>query len=429
MAQNQTNLSAELAEKVALLRFSIIAPVLNDPQFKQTRYFKEMAQKMHDVPGLGPKKYRWKTFKSWLRTYRLAGFDGLKPQTRTDKGQSRIVNDDLAAVIRQKFDQFPTLKIPQLYTLLTEEGYFRGGSPCENTVRNYVRTHHLKPQTEGTKIARKKFEKAHVNQLWMTDFMHGQSLRIDGTKRKLFLGGIIDDHSRLLVGGRWSLHENAEALEVVLKAALATYGLPQLLYCDNGAVYVSHHLQLVCARLGIALIHSKPYDSPSRGKIERFWRTVRDGFLPLVDYTQDYSLERFNNLFEQWLDQRYQRKIHLGISSTPLDRYLDDVKQTPIRRLAENDLDRLFYQTYHRTVKNDATVSVDSVLYEVPPKYIGAKVELRHPTGQPSELYLYENEQPVIKLYPVNPVQNSQSLFHGIRFADSLNQKEENRSC
>jgi len=44
-------------------------------------------------------------------------------------------------------------------------------------------------------------------------------------------------------------------------------------------------------------------------------------------------------------------------------------------------------------------------------------------------LYLYENEQPVIKLYPVNPVQNSQSLFHGIRFADSLNQKEEDRSC
>jgi transposase InsO family protein len=99
-----------------------------------------------------------------------------------------------------------------------------------------------------------------------------------------------------------------------------TYGLPQLLYCDNGAVYVSQHLQLVCARLGLALIHSKPYDSPSRGKIERFWRTVREGFLPLVDYTQDYSLERFNNRFEQWLDQRYQRKIHLGISSTPLDR-------------------------------------------------------------------------------------------------------------
>lgn len=429
MSPNNSTLSAEMAEKIALFRFSIIAPVLHDPKFQQTQYFKEMAQKVHDVPGLGHKKYRWKTFKSWLRTYRLEGFDGLKPQTRTDKGQSRIVKDDLEAVIRQKFDQFPALKIPLLYTLLAEEGYIRGGAPCENTLRNYVRTHHLKPATEGAKTARKKFEKAHVNQLWMSDFMHGQQLLIDGTKRKLFLGGIIDDHSRLLVGGRWSLSENAAALELILKDALATYGLPQMLYCDNGAVYVSHHLQLVCARLGIALIHSKPYDSPARGKIERFWRTVREGFLPLVDYTQNYSLERFNNLFEQWLDQGYHRKMHLGISSTPLDRYLDDVQQTPIRRIAENDLELLFYQTYTRTVKNDATVSVDSVLYEVPPKYIGAKVELRHPTGQPTELYLYENEKPVLKLHPVNPVQNSQSLFHGIRFAASQNPNEEDAAC
>jgi len=309
-----------------------------------------------------------------------------------------------------------------LYTMLLEEGYIRAGSPCENTLRNYVKAQNLKPKAEPKKD-RKKFEKPHINQLWMSDFMHGQHLIIDEKKRKLFLCGIIDDHSRLLVGCRWTLKENTEALELVFKDALATYGLPKALYCDNGAVYVSHHLQLVCARLGIALIHSKPYDSPARGKIERFWRTVRDGFLPLVSYSQNYSLEGFNHLFADWLDQRYHRKIHRGIAQTPLDRYLDDGKKTNIQRISQNDIELLFYQTYTRVVKNDSTVSVNSVLYELPPGYIGAKVELRHPTGKPLELWLYENEKPVLKLHKVDPVHNSQLPFNGIRFNNSQNQE------
>ena len=423
MNENELMISVEMAEKVAIFKYGIIAPVLNELKLRQTLYFKEMAKKIHDVPGYGRKKYRWKTFKSWLRTYRLEGFDGLKPKTRVDKGQSRIIDDCLDQVIRQKYIEFPGLKVPMLYSMLTEEGYIRAGSPCENTLRNYIKANDLKTKAEPQKD-RKKFEKAHVNELWLSDFMHGQHLIINGKKRKLYLCGIIDDHSRLLVGCRWTLKENTEALQLVFKDALSTYGLPKVLYCDNGAVYVSHHLQLVCGRLGIALIHSKPYDSPARGKIERFWRTVRNGFLPLVSYEQNYSLDSFNRLFADWLDQRYHRQIHRGIAQTPLERYFDDIKQTHIRRISQNEIELLFYQTYIRKVKNDSTVSINSVLYEVPPKYIGAKVQLRHPTGQPLDLWLYENEKPSVKLHKVDPVQNSQLPFRGIRFSNSQNQEE-----
>jgi len=131
-----------------------------------------------------------------------------------------------------------------------------------------------------------------------------------------------------------------------------------MLYCDNGAVYVSSHLQLVCARLGIALVHSKPYDSPARGKIDPAfagWRTVRQGFLPLLHKEQNYSLQQFNQLFADWLDKQYHRTIHHGIAQTPLDRYLADLENTQLRRIEQNELDMHFYQTYHRKVKNDAT--------------------------------------------------------------------------
>jgi len=423
--KNQTSRSKEpvtQTDKIALFRFGIIAPVLHDSSMGQTRYFKEMAQKVYDVPVYGRKKFNWKTFKSWLRKYRLEGFDGLKPKIRADKGDSRIVDEYLDQVIRQKFDEFPSLRISGLYRMLIQEGLIQAGSPCEATLRKYIDNQKLKPKVELLK-PRKKFEKPHINELWLSDFMHGQRFKIDESKRKLFLCGIIDDHSRVLVACRWTLHENTQALELALKDALLTYGLPKMLYCDNGAVYVSSHLQLVCARLGIALVHSKPYDSPSRGKIERFWRTVRQGFLPLVHREQNYSLQQFNQLFADWLDKQYHRRIHSGIAQTPLDRYLADLENTQLRRIEQNELDLHFYQTYQRKVKNDATVSVNAVLFEVPAKYIGAKVELRHPTGLPLDLWLYENGQPVSKIQQVDPVLNSNSPLKGIRF-DNSNHKE-----
>ena len=94
--KNQTSGSSQTVtqtEKIALFRFSIIAPVLHDSSMGQTRYFKEMAQKLFDVPVYGRKKFNWKTFKSWLRKYRIEGFDGLKPKIRADKGDSRIVDN------------------------------------------------------------------------------------------------------------------------------------------------------------------------------------------------------------------------------------------------------------------------------------------------------------------------------------------------
>lgn len=64
--------------------------------------------------------------------------------------------------------------------------------------------------------------------------------------------------------------ENSLSLQKTLKQAVLTYGVPQRFYCDNGKVFSSGYIHMVCAKLGTALIHSKPYDSPSRGKIERF---------------------------------------------------------------------------------------------------------------------------------------------------------------
>jgi transposase InsO family protein len=375
-----------------------------------------MEQKIFDVPGVGRKKYRWRTFKSWLHQYRIAGFEGLQPKARFDKGTARKIDEHLREIIKQKLQQFPRITISLLYRMLTDEGHIQNGSPCYEVIRLFIKDNNLKQKHDEIN-PRKKFEKPHINELWLADFMHGQHFIIDNKKRKLFLAGIIDDHSRVLVAANWTLKENTEALELTLKQAITTYGLPKIFYCDNGAVFVSGHLQLVCARLGIALVHSKPYDSPARGKIERFWRTVRQNFLPLVPVNKNYSLAEFNTMFHIWLENDYNRKIHHTTLQTPLDRYLADLKDTAVRRIAENELDLIFYRTYKRKVKNDATISINSVLFEVPTRYMGTFIEVRHPLGQPLDLWIFEHEKPVLKMNKVDVHYNSNSPTSGITFS------------
>ena len=414
------NKKATKSEEIALFRFSIISPVLHNTPDNQASYFKDMADKAYSLPDGSSRKFHWRTFKSWLRVYGKNGFDGLKPKSRTDTGSSRVISDELISAIRSKLEAFPSISAAMLYRILVDEGCITNGSPSEGTVRLYIKTLGVRPESHSPE-PRKKFEKPFVNDLWISDFLHGPKLMINGKKSKAFLTAIIDDHSRFIVGFRWAIHENTETLELALKDALSAHGLPKKFYCDNGAVFVSHHLQLVCARLGIALIHSKPYDSPSRGKIERFFRTVRLNFLSILPLNRNYaSVDVLNQRFRDWLDNEYHRRFHHDIHEAPLDRYISNINDTSIRHVNQNELDICFYHTFSRKVKNDSTVSIDGILFEVPAKYIGSFIELRRPAGEKLDLWIYEQDKAVMKIHPVDVIANSSFnnpvLSTGIKF-------------
>ena len=408
-------------EEIALFRFGLISAVIHNSQDNQTEYFKKMAQTLHSLPCGESKKYHWRTFKSWLHRYRKGGFDALKPKARSDEGGLRIVSAGLDQIIRKKLDDFPSMSVSLLYRMLSDEGIING-RPAESTLRRFVKSQNLRRAAEPP-VPRKKFEKPFANDLWISDFLHGPSLSIDDKKRKVFLVAIIDDHSRFIVSARWAFAENTQTLELALKDAISAFGLPKIFYCDNGAVFVSSHLQLVCARLGIALVHSKPYDSPSRGKIERFNRTVREGFLSIVPLNQSWTLQGFNERFKEWLDAQYHRRFHHGINEMPLDRYCASAAECSIRRVERGELALCFFQTFTRKVKNDSTVSVDGILFEVPPGYIGSIIELRHPTGEPYDLWLYDNNTPLLKVNKVNVHENSSRNQRGINF-NSLHEED-----
>lgn len=401
---------------IALFRYGIIAPVLHGNVAQQTRYFRQVADRDYEVPHWGKKKYLPQTFKKWLKQYRRYGFEALMPKERQDKGQSRKIDDQLKNAIKEAIATYPFLSGAALYRLLISEGAIRVGGINEGTLRKFIKDNGLREKVPAT--ARKKFEKEHINQLWTADCMHGPYIKLDGhaKKHKVFLIAAIDDHSRMICAWGWSTHENSIALEKVLKKGIGRFGLPKTLYCDNGSLFSSSQLQQACAQLGIALIHSKPYDSPSRGKIERFFRTVRQKFLQLLDLQEIKDVGQLNQRFETWLEKEYHKHPHTGIGQTPMQRFITDSKQTPIKRVSQEELDTAFQVTIYRIVKNDATVSVNSRLYECPPGFIGKKIQIRYTFDKPRELILYQQQRPLVKLKPCTPHENANVPALGISF-------------
>jgi transposase InsO family protein len=404
-------------EAIALFRYGIIAQVCNGHITEQIKYFRQMARREHDVPIWGKRFYKPETFKQWLKQYRRYGIEGLRPKCRTDKGQSRKIDEHLAQCIKEILEAYPFISASGLYRTLVAEGQIQMGDINENTIRKFVRDNQLR--NKNPPVPRKKFEKEHVNQLWLADCMHGPYLKLQDLpkKHKVFLIAAIDDHSRMIVARGWFLYENSLSLEIMIKHGILQFGKPDNLYCDNGAIFSTSHLQLACARLGIALIHSKPYDSPSRGKIERFFRTVRSKFMATLPITEINSLEQLNQLFEDWLQKEYHKFRHEGIQTTPMERYFDDIKKTTIKRVTEEELDLAFYVTIQRTVKNDSTISVKNVSYQCPHRFIGRKIEIRYPADKPHLLTIYQEDKPVVQLKPVDLVQNANVPAWQIRFS------------
>lgn len=408
-------MSEERSEQIALFRYGLIAGVLNDQDVCQMEYFRSLSKKEHDVPYLGRKRYKANTFKDWLHKYRTGGFEALKPNSRCDRGKSRKIKESIEGIIKETVIEFPYLSGSALYRLLVAQGQIMSTDFNEGTLRKYLKDNKLREHRRDP-VPRKKYEKAHINELWIADGMHGPFISDGKKKKKTILISIIDDCSRVIVGARFFFNENSINLEIVLKEAISRFGLPKVFYCDNGSIFVSSHLQLACARLGMALVHSKPYDSPSRGKIERYHRTLRQKFLPLLNLAEIESIDGLNTRFNSWLDKEYQKGFHGGIKAVPMDKLMDDLKRTTIKRVTREELDLAFYMTIKRYVKNDSTVTINNNLYEAPHKYIGKKIEIRYPLDNPNDLHCYENNRPICKLKKLNPIENATIPAWGIKF-------------
>ena len=369
-----------------------------------------VAARQHQLPDGSIRRFSVSTLRLWLRKYQRGGLDALLPQARSDKGSFRSLDEDTIEVICRHRVQHRRISVKLFWQLLHDDGVLGEKRVCEATLRRLLKIRGLDKPRRGPGKARAKYEMPHPNDLWVADFMHGPRVQTQKGKRKAILGAIIDDHSRVLVGARFAFGEDTADLLHVFRDAIATYGVPKRFYCDNGPAFTSRHLAEACGRIDCTLLHSEPFDSPSRGKIERVFRTVRGRLLPLLQDEDLASIDALQQRLEHWLREDYHLKRHGGIDMKPLDRFLAGAEQTQIQRLAPPEIDHAFMGRITRVVRNDATVKVDGIFYEVPPDYIRARVDLRFPVGRPQELVLYRDDKPVGPIQPVDPVDNAR--FH-----------------
>jgi putative transposase len=377
----------DLREKIALFRYGVIAELVGRtpaPREKE-KLLCAIAGKEWTIPGSPRTRIGRTTVRDWLVLYQTHGFEGLKPGPRADAGQSRAIPEEAQELLLKLRAERPEASIDSLIRAVQLSGRLAPGLRLSrSSVHRFFAA-----QAEPAKAASTAepdavaFTFPHVNDLWTSDVMHGPRLLIPGRRDggKTYLYAFIDDASRMVPYAAFYLVENAACFQDALKQALLRRGLPRRLYCDNGATFRTHHLQVICATLNISLIHSRPHKPRGRGKIERFFRHVRTAFLPHLTEATLSDLAALNRVFWAWLEAEYHQTPHGGLAGqTPLDRFLDD---QALIRPAPEQLELWLRMSVARRVGRDRTVHLDGRLYEAPDGYAGETVDVLYDPYDP----------------------------------------------
>jgi transposase InsO family protein len=373
--------------EMAQFRFALIAPVVQGlyPDASETAYYKRVTEKPLTLPDGSTVSYSYKTLEKWKSLYRNGGLDALMPNTRSDKGIPRALGDEAIAEIYRLKNQFPRMNATQIYERLVRDSFIPAVVSVDS-VQRFIRHNDLKSARDPNLRDRKAFEEDEFGKIWQADTCYLPYITENGKTRRVYCIMIIDDHSRLLVGGELFYNDNAANFQKVLKNAIAAYGIPDKLYVDNGCSYSNEQLSMICVSLGILLLHTKVRDGASKGKVERHFRTLKERWLYTLDIDSITSLAQFNELLREYM-RSYNTTFHRGINAIPLDRY-EATKEHPRKPQSREWLDDCFYNRITRKVRKDSTVTIDSVCYDVPMQFISAKVDIRYLPDDMSTAYI-----------------------------------------
>lgn len=390
----------EQKKKIAVFRFGAIADLVggvNLERGERERLIREKCQRQWVIPYSERSRLTRTTIKRWVRQYD-GRLESLCPEDRADVGQSRVLSDETRLTLIEARKALPRAPVRKLLEQLEQKGF---GKLSQTTAYRFLRNRGLMKAQQIIPEDRRKFEAELPNDLWQSDVLHGPIVETGGKKRKSYLIAFIDDYSRLVPYGEFYSSESLAFYLKALEQALSTRGLPRKLYVDNGAALRSHHLEQVTASLGIALIHARPYKPQGKGKIERFFRTVRSDFLSGF---RGATLRDLNLAFDIWLREIYHRRKHGATGQAPWERF---AARMECLRTAPANLQNYFRQTARRRVAKDRTISLNGKLFEAPVGLIGQQVTLRYHEADLERIEVVWNNQSYGFLSPVNLQVNS----------------------
>ena len=360
------------------------------------------------------RRFTWRTIQTWLYRYRNYGVTGIEPGPRRDKGKPRkITPEELLEAINSALPHFRGLRVnkSEIYKLCIEKGLLDRNRISPTSFYRFIREYDLLDPVKPEDKRRLAFSMQYANELWQADTMYGPYIQGDKGKVPTYLIAFIDDASRILCHGEFYLSDSSDSLMNAIRTAFYKRGVPEQLYVDNGSNYSSIEITLVCARVGTILRHTPVRDGSAKGKIERFFRRVRDQFLTRkIDLS---SLAALNRQFNDWVENKYNSTNHSAIGMKPIDRFGLDLSR--IRFLPPSEVnDELFFAETTRKVKKDNTFSFKNTRYETPVDLRSKEIILRYDRTKGDRIVIYYKGQRMGEAKHLDLIANGK-LKRGVR--------------
>lgn len=383
--------------EIASIRLAIIQPAFNGtyPDQNKKSYYTRIAQTPVRLPDGRHVTYTAGTMACWESDYKKGGFDALIPKDRSDAGKSRKLDDDAIAAIVRIREKYPRINATEIYGKMIREGIITRSEVSLSTVQRYIKKHGLTGAQNPGQKDRKAFEEEYACGMYQADTLYGPYITEDGKHRRTYCIMILDDKTRMIVGGRFFYADNAYNFQKVFKEAVSARGIPSKLYVDNGSPYKNEQLSLICGQLGTVLIHTPVRDGSSKGKVERNFKTLRNRFLNVLDPEELTGIDDLNSRLADYIN-RHNTTIHSATGQTPQDRYMADIRFIKFAKSREW-LDECFMNRIVRLVRNDATVTIDKTFYDVPMEFMRTRVEIRFLPDDMEHAYIFFEG----KKYPV----------------------------
>lgn len=388
---DKTN-AKEPGRELAYFRFALIAPVIQGtfPDASIAAYCRRVTENPIARPDGVMFHYKPATLEKWAANYKAGGMEALMPQARSDKGSVRNLSDECINEIYRLKEKFPRLDAVQIHVRLVQEGLLPA-TVSPRTIQRFIKAKGLKaPAASGPLKDRKAFEEPFFGAMWQADTSYFPYIPDgSGKRQRTYLIAIVDDHSRMIVGARLFFADSAYNFQKVLKDAVATYGIPNKLYCDHGPSYENSQLAFICGSIGTVLIHAPVRDGAAKAKIERAFGVLKSRWLSGLDTKQIGSIDEFNLELAETV-RKHNLTVNSSTGQAPMDRFLSTRGRI---RLPESQgwLDECFMNRTKRKVRNDSTLSIQNIQFDAPMQFIRQSVEVRFLPDRFSDAYIFEN--------------------------------------
>ena len=385
---------AQSPSDAALLRYQAISAylALDPPRGQRTRTLKTLADKAWTLPDGAERRFRPETLRGWIRAYRRGGLAALEPKRRPRRGVQALTEAQVAQVCALK-REVPERSLDRILLIAEETGLVERGVLRRSTVHRVLQAHGLskRPRSASSTQDLDRFEAAAPNDLWQSDMLAGPWLpdpRNPDKLRRAWPCAFLDDHSRLMLAGRFAFKGDLPSLELVFREALRRHGVPRRVYYDNGAVYRSRHMKQVCASLGIhGVVFTTAYRPEGHGKIEAFNRFVRAAFISEVKASSITTLSELNLAFRACAERYYNRKEHGETQRKPLDRWREGLRN--IVHAEEQAIREAFLWSDKRKTDKTGVFSLHGTRYQTGPDLARKRIEVRYDPERRESVEVY----------------------------------------